>query len=102
MRRQRRRFPRAFRLETVRMVKNGVPAAEVARNLRIPMSVLRAWQYEFVTVMRRDAASRPVVASASRGDALCMHCRFQREVGRLRRQLRIVEKAARAVAGELR
>ncbi len=93
---QRRKFRREFKVEAVRLIKEGgVAVAQAARDLDVHENVLRKWVKE----LSADPAQAFPGAGQMKPDQLEID-RLQREVSKLKAERDILKKAAAYFARE--
>lgn len=93
MPRKRRQFTHEFKLETVKLVKQGPRSlAQVARDLDLTESALRNWVRQFDI----DAGTREGTTTPERDELR----RLRAEVQQLRRERELLKKAAAFFAKE--
>ena len=93
---QRRKFSREFKVEAVRLVREGgVPAAQAARDLDVHVNVLRKWVKEFST----DPGQAFPGHGQMKPEQLEIE-RLRREVAKLKAERDILKKAAAFFARE--
>ena len=93
---QRRKFSREFKIEAVRLVREGgVPATQAARDLDVHVNVLRKWV--------KEVSTDPVQAFPGHGQMKPEQLeieRLRREVAKLKAERDILKKAAAFFARE--
>ena len=93
---QRRRFAREFKIEAVRLIRDGgVSVAQAARDLDVHENVLRKWVKEFAA----DPAQAFPVQGQLKPEQLEVE-RLRREVAKLKAERDIPKKAAAYFARE--
>jgi len=93
---QRRKFSREFKVEAVRLVREGgVPATQAARDLDVHVNVLRKWVKEFST----DPGQAFPGHGQMKPEQLEIE-RLRREVAKLKAERDILKKAAAFFARE--
>ena len=94
----RRRYPREFKIDAIkRVLEDGQPQAQVARDLGIPANTLAVWKREYLGDAEQ---SFPGNGRQKPDDAEIT--RLRREVERLKRENEILKNAAAYFARESR
>lgn len=82
MQRKRRQFSWEFKVEAVRMIESGRPLLQVARELDLKPTLLRAWRKQVQPEAMAGRAEAKEIA------------RLRRELARTREELEFLKKAA--------